>query len=723
MSSGRCFVRHTDTCVLQHRSSHMAQPSETWPWNERKKRINSQQQDWKGGDVLLERAASFFQRAGRVEGTREVPEWMGDLDHNLKKTSLALSTSVQDLQKAAETRLRSFPLRATRARVAPISTGSQGSPTSTLVPWKSLRRARSETDLRHPIKEEWEELVKALEDKLKTRSDWPRRTLVRRGSTPDLGEEEIAGKGEEEHNARKAVPFKVDQIVRHARDAAQERLRIIETQWKKGISGGEKGSLEDKKNGQRRMTSAKRGANLSLMDDGRKIAIFTTASLPWLTGTAVNPLLRAAFLAKMKKKVTLLVPWLSPQDQTAVYQRQFSTPEEQENFVREWLRARVGFDSDFQLKFYPGRYAPEKGSILPVGDITKCIPDDEAEVAFLEEPEHLNWYHHGGRWSDKFEHVVGIVHTNYLEYAKREENGNLKASILKKVNQWVCRAAGCDKIIKLSDVVQKLPRATTCFVHGVSPKFLDIGKHKSDELSRNNGKSVFPKGVYFLGKVVWGKGYSELLEILDHHRSKHGVNIDVDVYGHGDDFASVKEKANQFGLALRFHGARDHADTDIQAYKVFINPSLSDVVATTTAEALAMGKFVVCADHPSNEFFREFPNCLTYKDKEEFCHCISRAMAEEPKPLTEEQRRLLTWEAATERLLKVAEPEQHTSKPNAIEGCLDRMSYMLHNSLSGVETYRVTAGAGSGTRDCLDDLADVVRFDQIKTVVGIFDRK
>ena len=228
-----------------------------------------------------------------------------------------------------------------------------------------------------------------------------------------------------------------------------------------------------------------------MRDPGRSIAIVTTASLPWMTGTSVNPLLRAAYLARDgTRRVTLLLPWLAPSDQLAVHPgHTFSTPAEQTAYVREWVADRVGFAPDIKFTFYPGRWAPDKCSILPVGDITAYVPDAEADVAVLEEPEHLTWYHHGVRWTDKFAHVVGVVHTNYLEYARREENGGVKEAVLRFVNSWVVRAY-CHKVVKLSDAVQQLPRAQTCFVHGVSPRFLSIGEQRAQRFAPGRGLNV-----------------------------------------------------------------------------------------------------------------------------------------------------------------------------------------------------------------------------------------
>lgn len=288
------------------------------------------------------------------------------------------------------------------------------------------------------------------------------------------------------------------------------------------------------------------------------IAIFTTASLPWLTGTSVNPLFRAAYLAKDEgRKVTLVIPWLSLKDQKHVYPDNitYDSPAQQEKYVRQWLEDRTGFTSLLNIRFYPGKFSLEKRSILALGDITEVIPDEEADIAVLEEPEHLTWYHHGKRWKKKFRLVIGVVHTNYLEYVKREKNF-FEAFLVKQINNWVV-GIYCHRVIRLSAATQELPQSIICNVHGVNPKFLEIGKKKKEQLQ--NGDKAFTKGAYYIGKMVWNKGYKELLKLLRDHQ-KELAGLEVDLYGNGEDSAAVQESAKKLELAVRVHPGRDHAD-------------------------------------------------------------------------------------------------------------------------------------------------------------------
>ena len=88
-----------------------------------------------------------------------------------------------------------------------------------------------------------------------------------------------------------------------------------------------------------------------LSNPNRRIWVVTTASLPWRTGTAVNPLARALYLTRGRPKhyVTLCVPWVNHDDQVKIFgpNNTFATKRDQELWIRRYCCDRVNCESEF----------------------------------------------------------------------------------------------------------------------------------------------------------------------------------------------------------------------------------------------------------------------------------------------------------------------------------------------------------------------------------------
>jgi digalactosyldiacylglycerol synthase len=558
---------------------------------------------------------------------------------------------------------------------------------------------------------------------------------------------------------------------------------------------------------------------------GRHFHIVTTAALPWMTGTAVNPLLRAAYLHRRTQSinsgflteqvnveiilgeteepvnyttashrvisldqqqhtnssttckqqqqqqqqwVTLVIPWLElEEDQRELYGQVFASPQAQEDYIRAWLADDAGMpdvaspDTGLKLLFYPARYHSGLRSIFAMGDICALIPSETSDVCVLEEPEHISWYRApGDGWTQKFNYVVGIVHTNYKEYASAHYSGLWTAPAIALISSAMVRAY-CHQVIKLSDVLQTFApeKEATSNVHGVRSAFLEIGLAASNNKMEDESSSDpttttnTTTSAYFIGKLLWAKGLDLLLEMQDYYKQVTGQYFPIDIYGSGPEQKAIKraylgrnhrvhhhtnttgtssnathrhhhhrhrsrrlqkqgtlvnylnttkiftskaafgEHLNKIKESLRnedpwrnlkesfesakgsipelpatfhewrrqpipatFPGRVDHASLGQHAdqYKIFVNPSISEVLCTTTAEALAMGKFAIIPVHPSNAFFLKFPNCLAYRNKFEFAANLQWALTHEPEPLTPELAHHFTWEAATDRFVQAS---------------------------------------------------------------------
>ena len=380
----------------------------------------------------------------------------------------------------------------------------------------------------------------------------------------------------------------------------------------------------------------------------RRIWIVTTAALPWRTGTAVNPLLRALTLVQAGHTVSLLIPWLEAVEaRKALYGNKdnewFESSTEQEAWIRRYCVERCNASQttvdQLRIQFWPGVYQESFGSIFPTEDICSLIPRDEADVCILEEPEHLNWFRVPSKqqqqqqapasrrnsaednnnnhaessspkkssdnsspsenintstegnniesddtatstaaaadvellgWSFKFRHVVGILHTNYADYVRQYGlmgTSILTATALNSLSSMVVKAY-CHRVIRLSATLPHLDKTkeVTCNVHGVRHEFLERpvvvvdeeqattkdgaaatvrtaggSEHGSTSTSQSDETPKSYAAVYFIGKLIWAKGFENVLHVEEKYKAETGEYFAMDIYGGGNDEKEIRK--------------------------------------------------------------------------------------------------------------------------------------------------------------------------------------
>lgn len=205
-------------------------------------------------------------------------------------------------------------------------------------------------------------------------------------------------------------------------------------------------------------------------------------------------------------------------------------------------------EPNLRIRFWQGTYNEGFGSIFPTEDLIMLIPKEEADVAILEEPEHLNWFRlpdinaRGNDllgWAHKFRHVVGVLHTNYAAYIRQYGMGTslITAPALNGLSSLVVRAY-CHRVIRLSATLPSLDdrKEVTMNIHGVRDEFLEPPK----DPVLNNGDSSKCAAVYFIGKLIWAKGFDQVLELQENYKSATGEYFPIDIYGSGDDERSIR---------------------------------------------------------------------------------------------------------------------------------------------------------------------------------------
>ncbi|MBS0638987.1 MAG: hypothetical protein JSS43_03895 [Proteobacteria bacterium] len=366
------------------------------------------------------------------------------------------------------------------------------------------------------------------------------------------------------------------------------------------------------------------------------------SAIPNLTGTSVNPLLRAVYLIAAGWSVTLYVPWFEPDDQLREYGCRLINEEAQRHEIQAWLPESLRCYQP-KIVFYPARYGRRTMVPHPVTSLSHILHSHDA-VVFEELERHFLLDGHridtsAFRLKKRIPLIVSIMHTNQALFGS-VRSGRWWRPLAHGATSLLVRAiCHCSYNVQSPAPMLRDHGESVVSLNGISDKYLTYRPRASTS------------GAYFIGKLIPEKGLHNTFRLLRAAGATH-----LDVFGSGD-LAYVRSLEAQYGVAAVLRGGTAAPWLALAPYRVFVNCSLSEVLCTTTAEALAMRKWVIVPRHPSNQIFAQFDNCLVYGSDAEFLSCWHRAMANEPSddPKVAAQ---LSWAAATRRIIHVMTEQQ-----------------------------------------------------------------
>lgn len=355
------------------------------------------------------------------------------------------------------------------------------------------------------------------------------------------------------------------------------------------------------------------------------IIVLSTAALPWRTGPSIFSVWHAGGFAQLGHKTALGLPWLDRKSQIKLWGKElFKSPQEQEDWVRKEAE-HMNVPALPSIFFFKGVFSKAAYSIFITEDPFKALP--AADYYVIEEPEHFGWLPVvSTRSKIAAKKILGIVMTNYGFYIRRPGRPDraLFAKLVEARNKQLMRKH-TDIIAPLSPAVD-LENLNHPIARQQVTGVLDAFKTVPDVQADN-------QGVYFMGRLVWEKA---LDIVIDTART---LDLPIDIYGEGPHQGEMEARAKKINAPVQFKGPAFSPWEPIANYRVFFNPSLSEVLCTTTAEALVAGRHVVIPDCPANTPFYDLPNVHVYHSEQEIPAALQKALTSDPvAPLKARER-------------------------------------------------------------------------------------